>query len=141
MISTKFDPYTGDPHPDGAFGAVAVGGGRVEMDIPPGADVSCTFRVRGKPAAAGWAQMGGRGHRKWHLPDLEVTIWPLDDATPRLQAVRPRRDWLRIKIRRRGYSEKTFAWFTAPAPGGRYWAQVTGPVEDPEAHVLISGPH
>lgn len=84
--------------------------------------------------------MGGRGYRKWHLPDLEVIVKPADEATPRLEAVQPRRSWLQIKLRRRGYSEKTFAYFTAPPPGGRYWAEVSGPVEDDEAHVVFAAP-
>jgi len=134
------DPYTGPTTPVGAYGAAAVGGARIEMDIPPDAIVIVTYRVRGRPAAAGWTSGGPRGYRKWHLPDIGVSVFPVDDGTPRLQPVQPRRSWLQIKFRRRGYSEKTFAYYTAPAPGGRYWAQITGTAEDDEAHVLFAPP-
>jgi hypothetical protein len=125
------EPYTGDTHPRGTHGALAIPG-ELEVELPPG-KIKFVYHCKGKPA--GWE--GGDG--TWELPGIEFECMPAEGSSAnRLQDLRVP-DMPMQKVAAFGSSHKTMFVGEVPEPGGRYLAKVEQPVYDDEAHIRFVG--
>ena len=126
-------PYPGGAPPEGSFGAVGMND-ETFLDLPGGSTVRVTYRVCGSPRNT---PRSTNGIKQWDVSHVKIEVKPVDENTPRLEAVNRGRAMLKVKYRGRGWSEKPVSFIGVPEPGGRYRAQVTGPLMDHEEHVVF----